>query len=86
MAEVWAENRPTLIKTTSILPEKSTSPYLTNECGSFWITKEELYAMLDEYLLNPKKFLNKYSPYEYVRENLSDEASVKKLMKIIKQI
>lgn len=83
MAEAWANDCPTIIKTKYKNPIKGTSPYLTDKSGLYFENFDELLAIITEYKNNPEKFINKFSPYEYVKENLSDEVSVMKLINLL---
>lgn len=83
MAEAWTHNRPTFINYLSNEFGGVTSPYLTESTGLHYENLQELKDLLIEYKENPQKFLNKFSPRKWVEENLSDEVTVKELIKII---
>ncbi|MGM9994307.1 MAG: hypothetical protein ACI37R_06220 [Candidatus Avigastranaerophilus sp.] len=86
MAEVWAHNKPTIIKTKDKIGNNRTSPYLNKSCGLFFKTTEELEEILKHYSKNPELFLKQFKPREWVRNNMTDEKSVKNLIKIFNDI
>ena len=87
MCEVWAYNRPTLIKTTTKTElGKRTSPYLVDKAGLYFETLEELNGFLTEYVNDKNKFLSKFSPRKYAEENFSDKGTVEKLIEIFDNI
>ena len=86
MAEAWAHNKPTLIKTKDKIGLNKTSPYLTKDCGLFFETNEELEEILESYSENPELFLKQFKPREWVKNNMTDEISVKNLIKIFEDI
>ena len=87
MAEAWAHNKPTLIKTTTKTElGKRTCPYLVDEAGLYFETLEELNGFLIEYVNDKNKFLSKFSPRKYAKENFSDKVTVKKLIDIFNNI
>lgn len=83
MAEAWTHNKPTLINYLTNEFGGITSPYLTKDTGLHYENLQELKDLLIEYKENPQKFLDKFSPRKWVEENLSDEVTVKELIKII---
>ena len=84
MAEAWACNVPTFIKTVNV--DNPTSPYLNYKAGYHWQTLEELKSYINQYSRDSKKFLERFSPYDYVKENLTDGKSVQNLVKIIDEL
>lgn len=88
LAESWSMNVPTLVWQPNppfnyIIKGKQftipSAPYLNERVGSFWTTLDEL-----EHLLQNKAFESAgLEPRAWVLENMSDEASVKCLLKII---
>ena len=78
IAEAWAHNRPTLL-------QKDCCPYLTAQTGLFWDNFEALKACIVEYSKNPQVFLGRFSPYDWVEENMSDVVSAKNLVKIFSE-
>ena len=86
ITEAWAYDRPTFIKTVDKYGDDKTSPYLSDKSGKFFTTLTELEEIIKEYSLNKEKFLAKYSPQEYVKQNFSDKVSVQKLIQIFENI
>ncbi len=82
MAEAWAHNRPTFIKTSDKTGLNRTSPYLTDQCGAIFTDTNELDNILAQYHASPSDFLKQFHPYEYVKQNMSDRVSVQKLIDI----
>ena len=82
IAEAWAYNKPTFIKLNTNEYGGKTSPYLTDKQGLFYNDIEELQKILLSYKENPKDFLSKFSPAEYIEKNMSDAVSVKNLIEI----
>lgn len=86
IAEAWAANKPTLIKLNKNEFNGTTCPYLCSENGLSWSDFSELKEILLNYKNNPLKFLKNFSPQEFIRKNMSDEVSVKKLIEIFEEI
>ena len=86
MTEAWAHNKPTLIKYNKNIYNRTTSPYLTDKTGLYWHTKEDLKNLINEYHKNQKAFLDRFEPYIWTEKNLSDKASVQKLIDIFSSI
>lgn len=86
MAEAWAHNRPTFIKTNDKFGIQKTSPYLTDQTGLFFESMQEIDKILQTYNKDKTNFINKFSPQDYVKENLSDKISVRKLIDIFNNI
>jgi hypothetical protein len=86
LQEAWARDVPTFVKDTKtyktseveIHNDTIAAPYLTADAGGFFTDIEELKKLIAQ--------KNQYSPAAYHDENLSDEASVKKLISIINEI
>ena len=85
MAEAWAKNKPTIIKYNKGGNGGETCPYLTRAAGAYYKTNKELFDMIDEYVDDKEKFLKKFTPYKVAKEKFSDEASVRQLIKILKE-
>ena len=88
LAEAWVQNKPSLVKNTvdkdgNII---NNAPYLTPYTGLSWNNTDELKSIILEYKQNPEVFCQKFSPYDWVKENMSDEVSVKMLLDIFKSI
>lgn len=82
LAESWSMNIPTLVlraKKNQMISGKlftdvSSAPYLNKEVGEFWDGIEDLL-----YLLTSER---EYQPRSWILENMTDEVSVNKLIKI----
>lgn len=86
MQEAWSYDVPTLVYSQPhyFIKNKrfnaSSSPYLTKYCGFFFRNKNEFKIKFD--LILKKKLY----PRKWLINNMSQDISVKKLMKIIKNI
>ena len=83
--ESWATNTPTLIWKNETYQnnnknyKNSTSPYLNSNCGIFF----DDFKDFREKFIFLEKNMNTFSPRSWVKENMTDKNSVKKLIKII---
>jgi len=86
MQEAWSENVPTLVYKQSFWFYKkkkftaSSSPYLNKNCGYFFKNFKEFVIRFDK-LNNNKKIKPKY----WLNKNMSQDLSIKNLLKIIKK-
>lgn len=82
IAEAWAHNKPTFIKNTiqNDLKIINSCPYLTEKAGLPWTHIEDIKSIILEYKQNPELFISKFNPYEYAKDNFSDEISVKMIV------
>jgi hypothetical protein len=89
MAEAWAADVPTMVwNPGSVFREScgktyvfgcSSSPYLTLATGGFFRDWQELSTLLDNY----KAQRNKFTPRDWVLENLTDVICAKRLLKAL---
>ncbi len=88
IAEAWAKNKPSFVKNTVNGNGEITqnAPYLTKDTGLSWNNTEELKTIILKYKNNPQEFLASFTPYDWVKENMSDEVSVKMLLDIFNSI
>lgn len=86
LQEAWARGTPTLVleqshfnyRGYSFKAEKVSAPYLNEQSGMFF-KKEEFDKKFSEFF----EKINEYSPYTYVKENLSDKVCAEKFLVII---
>ncbi len=83
ITEAWAKNVPTLIKYSENEYGGITAPYMTDKTGLYFKGLTDLEKIIKKYAENPDDFLNKFSPYKYVEEEMSDEITVQNLIKLI---
>lgn len=80
LQEIWATDTPTIVWNPEIWMYKNvnyactSSPYLTEETGIFFKTKEEFDLIIQTPLLS------KYNPRKWVLENMTDEICAKNLV------
>lgn len=86
LAEAWANNVPTFVKTKVKNSLEGTAPYLCAENGEYFVDLDELKKILLDYKKDPEKFLSKFSPYKYVVENMSDTKTVENLLQLFEEI
>lgn len=84
LAEAWATNTPTIVwspsktKCSGLLIENcSSAPYLSDKTGESFKNLNDLENIFSKW------DQNKYSPREWVIQNMSDEISAKKLMTLL---
>lgn len=75
--ECWAHNRPAVVKFNENKYGGRTVPYLCDKNGQYYHNFDELKAIITEYKNDPKKFLNKFRPLEFMQNTLSLEKSLK---------
>lgn len=83
LAECWANDVPTIVKYNENEFGGTTAPYLTDKNGLFYKDMDELRSILERYRQSPTSFIWSFSPREYVEQNMSDSASVRKLISIV---
>ena len=81
IAESWAENKPTFINYKINEFGGTTAPYLCTQNGLYYKDFDELQKYIDLFY-NDINFRHSFAPANFVRENMSNEASVKNLIKI----
>ncbi len=90
LQEAWAHNVPTLVWEPGVMISPVTgqrwdadtaAPYLTDQAGMNFRTKESFATSLDTFINQ----LPRYTPRSYVEAELSDAASAHKFMEIIKK-
>ncbi|MFA6226875.1 MAG: hypothetical protein WC631_00100 [Candidatus Paceibacterota bacterium] len=90
LQEAWAKNVPTLVleRKSYTYPDgkiaygQISAPYLTNESGQFFKDFNDFKIKIEEMMKN----LGSYSPRGYCQKSLSDEASTKRYLEIIREL
>lgn len=86
MQEAWSENVPTLVYKQSFWIDgkrkfsASSSPYLNKNCGYFFENFNEFVIRFNK-LINNKKI----NPKKWLKKKMSQDASIKNLLEIIKK-
>lgn len=86
IAEAWAHDRPTIVKTKDKSAQYKTAPYLTNKNGMFFEDWNDLEEVLKIYAQDRDAFLKRFQPRKYVEEEMSDKVSVQQLIDIFEKI
>ncbi len=87
--EAWVRDVPTLVwnpgtikyKEHTITDNKLASPYLTDDCGKFFVSIDEFNLNLNEMINN----LANYKPRQYALANFTHKISAQKYLNIINQ-
>ena len=82
-AESWAYGLPSIVKYNINKYGRETLPYLTEKTGIYFKNFNELENIILQYKQNPEKFLSKFDSYNWVKNNMTDVVSVKKLFDLI---
>lgn len=89
LLEAWAMDVPTFVAANTLSSIKgfktsvSSSPYLTNECGNFFHSADEVIGLLETLLASPKPF--SYQPRHWVECHMSDLRCMQKLVALFAQ-
>lgn len=76
-AECWSFNRPSIVQYNENKYGGKTVPYLCNENGLYFNNLDELKKIISEYKNDPKKFLSKFHPIDFMDNVLSMKKSIK---------
>ena len=82
IAETWAENKPTFINYQINEFGGTTAPYLCVQNGLYYKNFDELQKYITLFY-SDLNFRQSFVAADFVRENMSDESSIKHLIKIM---